>query len=267
METPVFKLEGIVKDKEDMMDFEGPLTLILDLLKKDKVEIRDISISSILDQYLAYLDEMAELDLDIASEFVAMASLLTYIKTKMLLSSGEEITELEQLISSLEDLRRGDVYTQIKEIAQTLSGMYNRDGIMMSGPPEYLSSDAKYEYVHFSTELLEAIFSVVGKENLRISSINTNDTVVPSKVVYKISDKINEVLTKLKHNNEMPIKELFYNSKSRTELIATLVAVLELCRMGSVSIAGEDEEMKVSYTGVGLVPETTDFTAEELPYD
>jgi len=267
MESPVFRLENIVKEKEDMTDFEGPLTLILQLLSKDKIEIKDISISSILEQYLAYLDDMAELDLDIASEFVAMASHLTYIKTKMLLSGGEEISELEQLISSLEELRRGDVYVQIKEIAQTLSGMYTRDGLMMASPPEYFSSNAQYEYVHFSTELLEAIFNVIGKENIRINSINKNNTLVPSQVVYSISEKIDEVLGKLKRKKEMPIGKLFYECKSRTELIATLVAVLELCRVGSVHIEGQATDMKVSYTGVERVEEISDFTAGESDYD
>ena len=267
METPVFKLEGIIKEKEEMSDFEGPLTLILQLLSKDKIEIKDISISSILEQYLAYLDKMAELNLDIASEFVAMASHLTYIKTKMLLSSGEEISELEQLITSLEELRRGDVYVQIKEIAQTLSGMYTRDGLMMAGPPEYLSSNTRYEYVHFSTELLEAIFNVIGKENLKLSSINPREPVFPSRVVYSISEKIDEVLAKLKRKKEMPIEKLFYDCKSRTELIATLVAVLELCRVGSAMISGEPDNMSVSFTGVGMISETKDFTSEELFYD
>ena len=267
MESPVFKLEGIVKEKDDMTDFEGPLTLILQLLSKDKIEIRDISVSDILEQYLAYLDEMAELDLDIASEFVAMASHLMYIKTKMLLSGGEEISELEQLISSLEELRRGDVYIQIKEIAQTLSGMYTREGVMMAGPPEYMTTDTRYEYVHFSAELLEAIFNVIGKENLRISSMNPRDPVYPSRIVYSISEKIDEVLGKLKRGGEMKVKKLFYGSKSRTELIATLVAVLELCRVGSVFITGGEEDLKISYLGSGREEEITDFTAEELPYD
>jgi len=265
MESPVFKLEGVVKEKDDMTDFEGPLTLILQLLSKDKIEIRDISISKILEQYLAYLDEMAELNLDIASEFVAMASHLMYIKTKMLLSGGEEISELEQLISSLEELRRGDVYIQIKEIAQTLSGMYTRDGLMMAGPPEYLPSGTGYEYVHISEELLEAIFNVVGRENLRISSINTREPVYPSRVVYSISEKIDEVLIKLKRDGEMPIQNLFYGSKSRTELIATLVAVLELCRVGSAHITGGAEDMTISYRSTGRAEEISDFTAEELP--
>jgi len=267
METPVFKLEGIVKEKDDMTDFEGPLTLILQLLSKDKIEIRDISISKILEQYLAYLDEMAELDLDIASEFVTMASHLTYIKTKMLLSGGEEVSELEQLITSLEELRRGDVYIQIKEIAQTLSGMYTRDGIMMAGPPEYMEPDTEYGYVHFSEELLEAIFKVIGKENLKLSSINPREPVYPSRVVYSISEKIDEVLLKLKRSGDMQIAELFAGTKSRTELIATLVAVLELCRVGSAFITGLEEDMRIAYTGTGRETDISDFTAEDLPYD
>jgi len=261
MNTPVFKLEGIVKEKNDMIDFEGPLTLILQLLSKDKIEIRDISISLILEQYLAYLDEMTELDLDIASEFVAMASHLTYIKTKMLLSGGEDVSELEQLITSLEKLQRGDIYFQIKEIAETLSGMYTRDGLMMAGPPEYNSPDAEYKYVHISNELLEAIFSVIGKENLKISSMNPRDPVYPSKTVYPISEKITEVLEKLKRIGDSTIDKLFHGCNSRTELIATLIAVLELCRVGSVLVSGSPEDIKVSYTGAGREAEIIDFTA------
>ncbi|MDR2589587.1 MAG: segregation/condensation protein A [Oscillospiraceae bacterium] len=263
METPVFKLEGIVKEKHDMTDFEGPLALILQLLSKDKIEIRDISISSILDQYLAFLDEMTEQDLDVASEFVAMASHLTYIKTKMLLSGDEEISELEQLITSLEQLQRGDTYLQIRKIAETLSCMYSRDALMMSGPPEYYTPDAEYKYVHISEELLEAIYRVVGKENLKLSSINQREPTYPGRQVYPISEKINEVIDKLKRGGETKIQKLFYGCKSRTELIATLVAVLELCRVGSVLLTGENEDIMISYSNTGRETEIVDFTLDE----
>ena len=86
VENPMFRLEGVVKDKNGEQDFEGPLSLILMLLSKNKIEIRDINISEILDQYLAYLETMEAMDLEIASEFVQMASHLLYIKTKMLLN-------------------------------------------------------------------------------------------------------------------------------------------------------------------------------------
>jgi len=261
MESPVFKLPGIVKDKEDMTDFEGPLTLILQLLSKDKVEIRDISISNILDQFLAYLDEMQEMNLDIASEFVAMASHLTYIKTKMMLSDGQEVTELEQLISSLEQLARSDTYLQIKEVAETLSGMYTRESLMMTGPPEYHSPDSEYKYVHISEELLEAIYRVVGKENLKFGSINTREPAYPERMVFPISEKITQVVNKLKRSGNIKVSELFYECESRTELIATLVAVLELCRVGSVLITGDTDNLKMEYTGTGREAEITDFTA------
>ena len=91
MENPSFYLEGIVKDKDELQDFEGPLSLILMLLSKNKIEIRDIKISEILDQYLEYLGKMQSMDLEVASEFVQMASHLLYIKTRKLLTGDEEV--------------------------------------------------------------------------------------------------------------------------------------------------------------------------------
>lgn len=106
MNDPTYRLEGVVKDKSGESDFEGPLSLILMLLSKNKIAIRDINISDILDQYLAYLDTMQAMDLEVASEFIQMASHLLYIKTKMLLNLDDgEVSELEQLIASLEQLQ------------------------------------------------------------------------------------------------------------------------------------------------------------------
>ncbi|MCL2392197.1 MAG: segregation/condensation protein A [Oscillospiraceae bacterium] len=254
----VFKLEGVVKTKDEMSDFEGPLVLILQLLSRDKIEIRDISISKILEQYLEFLNEMAELDLDIASDFVAMASHLTYIKTKMLLSGGEEISELEQLISSLEELQRGDVYLQIKEASQLLSGMYSPDGALMTSPPEYIPPDNEYKYMHVSTDLLEAFFQIIGRENVRLDSMNPRDTVYPSRIVFSIPDKIEEILDKLKSIGFMNVAALFKDSQSRPELVATFIAVLELCKVGSLSLVGDADELVISYTGVGREPVITD---------
>ena len=87
MESPVFKLEKVVHSRsEEMQDFEGPLDLILFLLGKNKLEIQDISISLICDQYIAWLEQRQRMDLEVASEFVIMASHLVYLKTRMLLS-------------------------------------------------------------------------------------------------------------------------------------------------------------------------------------
>jgi segregation and condensation protein A len=263
MEQPVFRLEGVVKTRNETSDFEGPLALIIQLLSKDRIEIRDISISLILEQYLEYLDLMAELDLDIASEFVAMASHLAYIKTKMLLSGGEEVTELEQLISSLEELRRSDVYLQIKTASKALSGMYVRDGVMMAGPPEYLPADPEYGYIHSSSDLLEAVFQVIGRENAVISSINPREATYPRRIVFSISEKTTEILDLLRKRGDIPIAELFNESGSRAELIATLIAVLELCSVGSILLTGGVDDMKVTYSGTGREPGMPNFTAED----
>ena len=90
MGEPKYRLEGIVHTRSDAMeDFEGPLDVIFLLLSKNKIEIQDVSITAILEQYLTYLEEMKRLDMEIASEFITMASHLMLIKTKMLLSAAE----------------------------------------------------------------------------------------------------------------------------------------------------------------------------------
>ena len=105
MAEPQYRLEGIVRTKSELMeDFEGPLNVIFLLLSKNKIEIQDVSITAILEQYLAYLEEMKRLDIELASEFITMASHLMLIKTKMLLSTAEAVeaeTELDLLRQSL----------------------------------------------------------------------------------------------------------------------------------------------------------------------
>ncbi|MBQ5490366.1 MAG: segregation/condensation protein A, partial [Oscillospiraceae bacterium] len=98
-----FHIENIVREDGDALEnFEGPLNLILMLVQKNRIEIRDLKISDILDQYLEYLDRYRSMDLEVASEFVQMASHLLYIKTKSVLSKDDENPELEFLITSLE---------------------------------------------------------------------------------------------------------------------------------------------------------------------
>ena len=110
MTEPKYRLEGVVRSKsEEMEDFEGPLDVIFLLLSKNKIEIQNVSITAILEQYLAYLDEMKRLDMEIASEFITMASHLMLIKTKMLLSQAEKEeaeSELDLLRKSLEERER-----------------------------------------------------------------------------------------------------------------------------------------------------------------
>ena len=161
MENPSFYLEGVVREKNELQDFEGPLSLILMLLSKNKIEIRDIKISEILDQYLEYLDQMQQLDLEIASEFVQMASHLLYIKTKTLLTQEEEVSELEVLIASLEQLKSRDTLSSIKQVIPQLKEASELGLLYFSKLPEPLpKTSKKYEYRHEPIDLLKALSNI-----------------------------------------------------------------------------------------------------------
>jgi segregation and condensation protein A len=140
LENPVFKLEKVVRTRseEEMQDFEGPLDLILFLLAKNKMEIQDISISQILDQYLAWLEARQRMDLEVASEFITMASHLMYIKTRMLLSIEDEEaqSEMDALIQSLEERRRNENYGKIKVLAHRLEPMSEFGRNILTRNPE-----------------------------------------------------------------------------------------------------------------------------------
>ena len=142
MSDPVFHLSGIVRSRGETEDFEGPLSLILLLLSKNRIEIRDIKISLILDQYMEYLRRMEEMDLEVASEFVAMASHLAYIKSRMLVApEGEEISELEELIQGLERLRRKDDYEKIRAVLRKIG----RRGLIGSGAGCLVPAESRHE--------------------------------------------------------------------------------------------------------------------------
>ena len=94
MERPVYHIPGVLREKNDPpTDFVGPLDLILHLLRKNRLEIRDIPLAEILEQYLAWVEARRELDLEVAGEFITMASHLMLLKTKMLLSEEDEDRE------------------------------------------------------------------------------------------------------------------------------------------------------------------------------
>ncbi|MDR2665608.1 MAG: segregation/condensation protein A [Oscillospiraceae bacterium] len=246
MANPVFKLAGVVKSKNEPEDFEGPLALILQLLGKNKIEIQDISISLILGQYLEYLNAMAEMDLDIASEFVAMASHLAYIKTKMLLSGGEEVSELDSLISSLEELRRRDVYAQVQSVLPALAPMYFNGAGLIAKPPEVLPGVQGPDYSHACADLLRAIANINERGAIKLRSISKRPMVFPKRIAYPVDEKVDEVIGILRRCGVMRAMALILNSRSRSEAVATFVALLELCKTGRLFLAGDGAEMTVN---------------------
>ena len=167
MQNPVFKLEKVVRSKseEEMQDFEGPLDLILYLLGKNKMEIQDISISLICDQYMAWLARRQEMDLEVASEFVTMASQLVYIKTRMLLSIEDEEaqSEMDALIASLEERKRNENYAKVKSMAARLEPMGEFGRNILTRPPEPVKRGKIYEYDQTPADLVLAMAEIQGR--------------------------------------------------------------------------------------------------------
>ena len=163
MEGPQYHLEGIVRTRtEQMEDFEGPLDVIFLLLSKNKIEIQDVSITAILEQYLAYLEEMKRMDMEIASEFITMASHLMLIKTKMLLSAAEQAeaeSELEQLRQSLAERQRKEAMEAIRQAITILEPRNDIGRCLFTKDPEPLRRDQTYRYQHRRAEQAQAAAS------------------------------------------------------------------------------------------------------------
>lgn len=246
MENPNFFLEGIVKNKDELENFEGPLSLILLLLSKNKIEIRDISISDILEQYLDYLEQMQSMDLEIASEFVQMAAHLLYIKTRTLLSTEEEVSELEVLISSLEQLKCRDIFASVQKIIPELKAASELGLLYYSKQPEPLPVDKEYRYHHEPVDLLKAMYNIYSRGG-KAAPPDMSES-IPRRLVYSIRDKSLELLKSLK-SAPRKLNELYRQCRSRSEVVATFVSVLELCSMGSVRIDHIEDGYSVSFVG------------------
>jgi len=248
MKDPTFRLEGVVHTKDDPEDFEGPLTLILQLLSKNRIEIRDIKISLILEQYLEYLEQMEEADLEMASEFVAMASHLVYIKTKMLLTAEKEVTELEELITSLEQLKNRDTGARVKAAVPELQAMYRRGAGLITKQPEPLPQNSEYRYQHEKTDLLRALLAVFSKGDGDGVPPVQEKRIVPKRIVYPIGSKTEEIMTLLRTHGVMRMNALIGVSRSRSEAVAAFIAILELCREGRICLAGDEEDPVITAT-------------------
>ena len=246
MENPSFFLEGVVRDKDAPQDFEGPLSLILQLLSKNKIEIRDLSISSILDQYLDWMDRMQSLDLEIASEFVQMAAHLLYIKTRTLLAGEEEVSELELLKSSLEHLQARDVFASVQQVVPALRTASERGLLYCAKPPEPPKSAQVYGYRHEPADLLRAFLRICLRGGR--AAAPEAEVSIPRRIVYSVREKSLQLLQRLRRG-PVSLTELYRACASRSEIVATFVSALELCSLGCVLVEPEGESYRLSFIG------------------
>ncbi|MDY7033557.1 MAG: segregation/condensation protein A [Thermodesulfobacteriota bacterium] len=212
--------------------FEGPLDLLLHLIKKNELDIYDIPIATIAEQYLEYLDLMRTLNLDIAGEFIVMAATLMHIKSKMLLPKSEEMEETEYEEDPRAELvRRLIEYKRYKDAAKKLMDSEVLDRDVYTGGRSCEVTDDKQEDLHELNifELIEA-FERVLKENAPQGLFH----IAAERM--SVNDKIIEIIDRMTGVTSISFRSLFSETSERQELILTFLALLELIKLRIVRV-------------------------------
>lgn len=218
--------------------FEGPLDMLLTLIAKHKLDIYDIQISELLEQYMIQINAMQENQMDIASEFLEMASRLVYIKSVMLLPKHEEAEELKkELEGQLLD------YQECQKTAKLFSVMACYD--IYTRPPTKIEYDMTYTRTHQSSVLAEAFVSAAGRGKRRLPPpVDAFSGIVQRKIV-SVNSRIVYVMRRLHSGEQLRFYSLFPNGSEKSELVATFLALLELIKDKRVRINGNDENAEV----------------------
>ena len=229
MESISFKLEV----------FEGPLDLLLNLITKHKLNICDIEISKLLEQYLLYMDQAHEQDLELSGEFLEMAARLIYIKTAFLLPRPEEA---EQLKKELEGALIE--YSMCKIAAADLARRYIGGDVFVRRQMK-IKADMTYTLVHEPERLAIAYSALSTKairnERQKLKVENKINSVVKRPIV-SVMTKVVHILRELYSTGEVAMDKLYVGVTDRSARVATFLAVLELTKSGRITIS-EDNSM------------------------
>lgn len=220
--------------------FEGPMDLLLHLISKHKLNIYDIPIVELVEQYVAYVRQMQEEDMYVASEFLEMAARLVYLKSVSLLPVHSEAEELKNEL-------QGELieYRDMKAMAEKLSE--NTDGFStFIRKQEKIEVDQTYKRFHEVGELFEAYISVAGRKLKQLPPpIEAFREIVVNKVV-SVSSKISNIFKKLSSKSKRSNwKSMFTDAESRSDMVATFLALLELTKSKKIKVVGNGEEAEV----------------------
>lgn len=219
--------------------FEGPLDLLLQLIARNKLNIYDIQLTVLFEQYMQQIELMKEQNLEIASEFLEMAARLIYMKTVSLLPRHDEIEQLKQELT-------GELleYQVCQEMAGKLEKM--TDGFnSFVRKPEVLEFEQTYELVHQPNTIYLSYLAAVGRGQRRLPPSVAPFTKIVAKKIVAVSTKIVFVMRNLFRGGSKKLSSLYKTAKSRSELIATFLAVLELCKANRVEITGDNDETEI----------------------
>ena len=220
--------------------FEGPMDLLLSLITKHKLDIMDIPIVTLVDQYTAYVREMQEADMEIASEFLEMAARLVYIKTVSLLPKHEEADELKAELQG-ELLEYRDCQIMAGKLADEANGFD-----FISRRPDTIDRDTSYHLLHEPDELYSAYIAALGKGARKLPPPASSFTEIVSKKIVSVSSKIIYILRRAIKGGKMTFRSLIEASESRSDMVATFLAILELLKAGRMTADGDGEDLTFS---------------------
>ncbi|HEY3053440.1 MAG TPA: segregation/condensation protein A [Thermoanaerobaculia bacterium] len=215
--------------------FHGPLDLLLHLIKKNEVDIYDIPIALITDQFNEYLDAMEELDLEIAADYIYMAAMLIHIKSQMLLPRDESAEAIEDPRQELVD--RLLEYQRFKSVAESFAELdVLRMGMWARRPAPLPGSDGS-EIDMSEVSLFDLIDAF--RTALNRYKVNHPQALELQRTVHKISEKMAELYERLKEKSPIRLQWLL-EGRDRDELIAIFLGMLELVRLGGISLKQAD---------------------------
>lgn len=219
--------------------FEGPLDLLLHLIKENKVDIYDIPIAVITGQYLQYLEMMEELNLDVAGDFLVMAATLIHIKSRMLLPVDEEAPgeeedpRLELIQRLLEYQTFKDASLGLREKEEEWMNIFHREPVK---DEEAEAESAEPELYLFDVNL----FDLLGAFK-KILDTAPPEAVRITREALTVKDKISHIMEMLEHNDTVRFEDLFKEDGSRIQIVVTFVALLELMRLGLIRAYQEND--------------------------
>ena len=220
-------------------NFEGPLDLLCHLIDINKMNINDINLSQITEQYIEYLNKMEKLNLEIASEFLVMASTLLYLKSKNLLpkqeTEEEELTE-EELIKRIID------YKKYKEITKILKQNYDIYGKRFTKMSENIELPKQVLDKKYDSKIIPEIYSkIVEKNSNRLNNNAKNIQKIAIVDIYTVGDKVKQMFKELIHNNKFIFNKLFsLNRCNKKEIVTAFTGLLEMSRRNKVTTKQEE---------------------------
>lgn len=222
------EIEGKIKYK--LSNFEGPLDLLLHLIRDKKLDIKEIKLAEITGQYLEYMKDLSELELEKQSDFIDIAATLIEIKSKSLLPKVE--SEEDEVDTEAELIRKLEEYKLLKEASEELKKHENVDRFYKE--PEKNANDFKIVLKDFNLEKLIAAFAnILHKAEVR-ALVPTERKVEKDR--FTVKEKVFEIKHSLFENSQISFFEMFDDTFSKLEIITTFMAILELLKLQQIVV-------------------------------